>query len=46
MVQLESPIVDYGVGAYLPLIPFVFIFLAIKAIKKDEALVRAADRIR
>ena len=44
--QLENPVVHYSVGAYLALIPLVFIFLAIKAIKKDEALVRAADRIR
>ncbi len=37
---------DYGLGAYLSLIPLIFIFLAIRNIKKDEALVRAADRIR
>lgn len=43
---LKSPLVEYGIGAYLALIPLVFIFLAIKGIKKDEALVRAADRIR
>tara|TARA_B110000503_G_C7119283_1_gene401729 strand:+ start:1302 stop:1766 length:465 start_codon:yes stop_codon:yes gene_type:complete len=46
LIQLESPLVDYSVGAYLALIPSVFIFLALRAIKKDEALVRAADRIR
>ena len=44
--SLNNPIVEYGIGAYLALIPLIFIFLAIKAIKKDEALVRAADRIR
>ena len=44
--QLSSPLVDYSVGAYVALIPSVFIFFALKAIKKDEALVRAADRIR
>ena len=38
--------ITYSMGTYLSLIPMVFIFLAIKAIKKDEALVRAADRIR
>ena len=38
--------VEYYIGSYLALIPLIFIFLAIKGIKKDEALVRAADRIR
>ncbi|KAA3649505.1 MAG: DUF4293 family protein [Bacteroidetes bacterium] len=37
---------EYDLGAYLTLIPLLFIFLALKNIKKDEALVRAADRIR
>jgi hypothetical protein len=46
LTQLENPLIDYSIGAYLALIPLVFIFLAIKGIKKDEALVRAADRIR
>ena len=38
--------VEYYIGAYFALLPLIFIFLAIKAIKKDEDLVRAADRIR
>ena len=38
--------IEYRFGTYLSLIPIVFIYLAIRAIKKDEALVRAADRIR
>lgn len=38
--------VEYSAGAFLAILPIVFIYLAIRAIKKDEALVRAADRIR
>lgn len=37
---------EYGPGTFLTIVPLVFIYLAIRAIKKDEALVRAADRIR
>lgn len=40
-VQLE-----YGTGILLAILPLIFIYLAIRAIKKDEALIRAADRIR
>ncbi len=46
MIELKNALVNYGIGSYLALIPLVFIFLAIKGIKKDEALIRAADRIR
>ncbi len=38
--------VTWGVGAFLPLASIVFFFLAQRAIRKDEALVRAADRLR
>ena len=38
--------VSYQYGAYLPLIQLIFTFLASRAIKKDEELVRSADRIR
>ena len=38
--------VTWGVGAFLPLAAIVFFFLAQRAIRKDEALVRAADRLR
>lgn len=33
-------------GIALPLLAFVFLWLALRGIRKDEALVRAADRIR
>ncbi len=36
----------YGWGLMLPLIGVIFIFLANRAIRKDEALVRSADRLR
>ena len=36
----------YGIGMILPLLSLVFNFLAIKGIRKDEELVKSADRIR
>ncbi len=41
-----ASIVHYGIGSYFPLIQLVFTFLAIRAIRKDEQLVRSADRLR
>lgn len=41
-----TPQVSWFVGAFAPLVSLVFFFLAQRAIKKDEALVRAADRLR
>lgn len=41
-----QPQVTWFVGAFAPLASLVFFFLAQRAIKKDEALVRAADRLR
>ena len=38
--------VSYALGSVLPLIAIVFAILAISSIKKDEKLVRSADRIR
>jgi glucan phosphoethanolaminetransferase (alkaline phosphatase superfamily) len=37
---------SYGAGAIFPLIAIVLIFLANSFIKKDEKLVRSADRLR
>lgn len=37
---------NFGVGLFLPPIAILLVFLAIKAIKKDEALVKSADRLR
>jgi hypothetical protein len=39
--------IDYNLWTFACIVPaFVFLFLANKAIKKDEKLVRAADRLR
>jgi hypothetical protein len=36
----------YGIGMMLPLLSLIFCLLAIRGIRKDEELVRSADRIR
>jgi hypothetical protein len=38
--------VVFKIGTYLPLLQVIFVFLAHRGIKKDEALVRSADRLR
>lgn len=46
-LNLDTEIhLEYGIGIALAILPLFFIYLAIRAIKKDEALIRAADRIR
>lgn len=37
---------SYQYGAYFPLLQLVFTFLASRGIRKDEELVRSADRLR
>ncbi len=41
-----KPDVSWGAGAFIPMAALVFFFLAQRAIRKDEAMVRAADRLR
>lgn len=41
-----TPDVSWGAGAFIPMAALVFFFLAQRAIRKDEAMVRAADRLR
>lgn len=41
-----EPQVTWNIGAFLPLASIVFLFLAQRAIRRDEALVKAADRLR
>ena len=36
----------YHAGFYMPVIAITFLFLAVRGIKKDEALVKSLDRIR
>ena len=38
--------IHYLYGSYIPLIQVLIIFLAIRAIKRDESLIRSADRLR
>ena len=38
--------ISYEVGSFLPVISIVFAYMASHFIKKDEQLVRSADRIR
>ncbi|MBK6984767.1 MAG: DUF4293 domain-containing protein [Bacteroidetes bacterium] len=38
--------INYQVGSFLPIISAIFAYLAAHFIKKDEQLVRSADRIR
>ncbi len=45
-IGVDKNLVDYGMGILVLALPIACIYLALKAIKKDEALVRAADRIR
>ncbi len=44
--QLDGVVINYGAGVLFPVISLIFILMAIKAIKRDEALVRSADRFR
>lgn len=37
---------EYEVGAFLPLFSLVFLVLAYRGVKKDDELVRSADRLR
>lgn len=38
--------IHYLYGSYLPLIQVLFLFLAVRYIKRDEELIRSADRLR
>lgn len=37
---------DFHVGAFLPTLAILFVILAIRGIRKDEALIKSADRLR
>lgn len=37
---------EYQIGVFLPLVSLVFLVLANRAIRKDEQLVKSADRLR
>lgn len=42
----ESNISEKGIGMFLPVISIVLLSLANRAVKKDEDLVKSADRLR
>lgn len=42
----EMEISEKGIGMFVPVLSIVFLVLANKAIKKDEDLVKSADRFR
>ena len=42
----EGFISEKGVGVFVPVLSIVFLFLANKAIRRDEKLVKSADRLR
>jgi len=42
----ESEISEKGIGMFLPIISIVLLSLANRAVKKDEDLVKSADRLR
>ncbi len=37
---------NYGIGSMLPSIAIIFIILAIRGMKKDDRLIKSADRLR
>ena len=45
-VSGEASVSEKGIGMFLPIVSIILLVLANKAIKKDEDLVKSADRIR
>jgi len=46
MQNVVTDNIDDGLGAYLPIVAGILLLLAIRFIRKDEKLVRSADRLR
>lgn len=44
--EWETALVQYRWTVYMPFVSLVFMWLALRGIRKDEALVRASDRLR
>ena len=42
----EASVSEKGIGMFIPILVILLLFLANKAIKKDEDLVKSADRLR
>lgn len=45
-VETKGGASNVRLGYFLPLVSLVFVFLAVRGIKADEALVKSADRLR
>ncbi len=46
MMSGETAVSEKGVGMFLPILSIVLLVLANRAIRKDEQLVKSADRLR
>ncbi len=44
--QSENPVITIGLSAILPFVIFILILMARRAVRRDDLLVKAADRIR
>ncbi len=44
--KANSPVVSIGLSGILPLIIFILVLMARRAVRRDDLLVKAADRIR
>ncbi|MFZ5551786.1 MAG: DUF4293 domain-containing protein [Bacteroidota bacterium] len=42
----DAAVIKYGIGFYLPIAALPFLFLANRAIKRDEEIVKSLDRLR
>ena len=45
-IDVEDTVIKFQFAAFIPVISLILTYLAIRLIKKDEKLVRAADRLR
>ncbi|MDB4088156.1 DUF4293 domain-containing protein [Flavobacteriales bacterium] len=45
-MELSEDSIHYGIGMFLPIISLVCLFMANRAIKSDERLIKSMDRIR
>jgi surface polysaccharide O-acyltransferase-like enzyme len=46
MMSGETAVSEKGIGMFIPILSIVLLVLANKAIRKDEQLVKSADRLR
>lgn len=46
LLSEENSVAEKGLGMLLPIVSVIFLVLANRAVKKDEDLVRSADRLR